>query len=53
VSRAAYVRKFKLLPIDFSLHGDELTPTLKLKRKTCESKYKGFIDEMYEEYPKL
>jgi len=53
VSRASHIRKFKLLPIDFSLHGDELTPTLKLKRKVCEAKYKTHIDEMYEENPKL
>ena len=39
VSRAAYVRKWKLLPIDFSIHGTELTPTLKLKRKVTEKKY--------------
>jgi long-chain-fatty-acid--CoA ligase ACSBG len=39
VSRAAYVRKWKLLPTDFSIHGNELTPTLKLKRKVTEKKY--------------
>jgi long-chain-fatty-acid--CoA ligase ACSBG len=40
VSRAAHIRKFKLLPIDFSIPGGELTPTLKLKRKVTEKKYK-------------
>ena len=39
VSRAAYVRKWKLLPVDFSINGGELTPTLKLKRKVTEKKY--------------
>jgi len=32
VSRAAHMRKFKLLPDDFSIPGGEYTPTLKLKR---------------------
>lgn len=39
VSRASYVRKWKLLPVDFSINGGELTPTLKLKRKVTEKKY--------------
>ena len=53
VSRAAHLRKFKVVPIDFSLPGGELTPTLKLKRKVAEVKYKTLIDEMYESEPKL
>jgi len=47
VSRAAHLRKFKLLPDDFSQIGGELTPTMKLKRKVTETKYKNFIDEIY------
>ena len=47
VSRAAHVRKFKILPLDFSLKGGEFTPTLKLKRKVSEIKYKTLVDEMY------
>ena len=39
VSRAAHIRKFKLLANDFSIPGNELTPTLKLKRKVTEKKY--------------
>ena len=49
ISRAAHIRKFKLVPDDFSIPGGELTPTLKLKRKTTETKYKHFIDEMFAE----
>ena len=30
VSKAAHVRKFLLLPTDFSMAGGELTPTLKV-----------------------
>ena len=39
VSRAAHIRKFKLIPDDFSIPGGELTPTLKLKRKVTEKKF--------------
>jgi len=39
VSKAAHIRKFKLLPVDFSQPGGELTPTMKLKRKVTEQKY--------------
>ena len=40
ISRAQNIRKFKLLPVDFSIEGGELTPTLKLKRKVVLDKYK-------------
>lgn len=53
VSRAAHVRKFRLLPIDFSLPGGEFTPTLKLKRKVAELKYKAMVDEIFASDPKL
>lgn len=39
VSRAAHIRKFRLIATDFSIPGGELTPTLKLKRKVTEKKY--------------
>lgn len=47
VSRAAHIRKFKLVSTDFSIPGGELTPTLKLKRKVTEKKYQAVIDEMF------
>lgn len=49
VSRAAHIKKWKVLPVDFSLPGGELTPTLKLKRKVTEKKYQALVDEMYSE----
>jgi long-subunit acyl-CoA synthetase (AMP-forming) len=36
VSKAAHLKKFKLLATDFSQPGGELTPTMKLKRKVTE-----------------
>ena len=47
ISRAAHIRKFKLVPNDFSIPGGELTPTLKLKRKVAEKKYETVINEMF------
>jgi long-subunit acyl-CoA synthetase (AMP-forming) len=47
VSRAAQIRKWKLLPVDFSLPGGEFTPTMKLKRKVTEQKYKDIVEEFY------
>ena len=47
VSRAAHIKKFKLLPVDFSQPGGELTPTMKLKRKVTEKKYEKDVEEMY------
>merc|ERR1712222_173773 len=48
VSKAAHVRKYLLLPTDFSLAGGELTPTLKVKRHVVSEKYSAQIDEMYQ-----
>ena len=41
------VRKFLLLPSPFTIEGGEMTPTLKLKRKVIEEKYKSVIDSFY------
>lgn len=47
VSRAAHIKKFKLLPNDFTVPGGELTPTMKLRRSETVKKYKNIIDEIY------
>lgn len=41
------IKKFTLLPNPFSIDKDELTPTLKLKRKNIYKKYQKIIDSMY------
>ncbi|MBK6683597.1 MAG: long-chain fatty acid--CoA ligase [Deltaproteobacteria bacterium] len=42
------VKKFEILPKDFEV-GVELTPTLKVKRKFCNEKYKAILDGFYDE----
>jgi long-chain acyl-CoA synthetase len=41
------IKKITLLPREFSLEAGELTPTLKVKRRFVEEKYKNTIDAMY------
>lgn len=46
-SRAQNIGKYKILDTDFSIHGGELTPTLKLKRKVVLEKYDALVEELY------
>jgi long-chain acyl-CoA synthetase len=41
------IRAFTLLVDDFTIDGGELTPTLKVKRRVIDEKYKDVIDRMY------
>jgi long-chain acyl-CoA synthetase len=47
LARVEQIKKFKLLPVDWEPGGDELTPTMKLKRKPIAQKYAEEIDELY------
>ncbi|KAA0252597.1 MAG: long-chain fatty acid--CoA ligase [Acidobacteria bacterium] len=42
------IRKFALLPQELTIEGGELTPTLKVKRRIVDKKFKDAIDRMYE-----
>jgi long-chain acyl-CoA synthetase len=49
--RFATVKKFTVLPRDFSEAEGELTPSMKLRRKLVELRYKALLDAMYEGAP--
>jgi len=44
----ASIRKFALLPSEFSVESGELTPSLKPKRRTIEQKYAPLLASFYE-----
>jgi long-chain acyl-CoA synthetase len=41
------IKRVLLVPSDFSVASGELTPTMKLKRRVVEEKYKPRIDDLY------
>ena len=41
------INAFKLLPAELTIEGGELTPTLKVKRRIVDQKYKAVIDGLY------
>jgi len=43
------IKKFRLIEHQLTAEDDELTPTMKLKRKFVNEKYKGLIESMYAE----
>jgi long-chain acyl-CoA synthetase len=47
LARVEQIKKFKVLPTDWEPGGDELTPTMKLKRKPIGEKYKDEIEQLY------
>jgi long-subunit acyl-CoA synthetase (AMP-forming) len=47
MARVEQIKKFKILPAEWNPGGDELTPTMKLKRKPIERKYAAEIEGMY------
>ncbi|MGH9866699.1 MAG: AMP-dependent synthetase/ligase [Candidatus Polarisedimenticolia bacterium] len=47
LSRFEQIKKFVLLPMEFSIDGGELTPTLKIRRQAVEEKYRHLIEPLY------
>ncbi len=47
LARVEQIKKFKLLDEDWQPGGDELTPTMKLKRKPIVAKYEKEIEALY------
>ena len=47
MARVEQIKRFKVLPVDWPPGGDELTPTMKLKRKPIAEKYSTEIEDLY------
>jgi long-chain acyl-CoA synthetase len=47
LDRQEKIRRFALLSRDFTIEDDEITPSLKVKRKNIDKKYKHIIDTLY------
>ena len=46
-SRYEQIKRFVVLPREFTLEHDEMTPTLKLKRKVVLDHFANEVDELY------
>ena len=49
LSRAEQIKRFTLLPVDWLPDSDELTPTMKLKRRVIVEKYAAEIEALYQQ----
>ncbi|HSS93486.1 MAG TPA: long-chain fatty acid--CoA ligase [Candidatus Dormibacteraeota bacterium] len=49
LARVEQFKRFTILPSEWSPESEELTPTMKLKRRVIESKYRSQIEAMYGE----
>jgi long-chain acyl-CoA synthetase len=49
LSRFETIKRFDVLPHDFTVEGGELTSTLKLRRKVTEQKHRDRIEKLYAE----
>ncbi len=47
VSHAESIRKFRILPVDFTENTGELTPTMKVKRNVVAEKFASDIEAIY------
>ncbi|HEY1163421.1 MAG TPA: AMP-binding protein, partial [Candidatus Dormibacteraeota bacterium] len=51
LSRIEQFKRFTILPAEWTPESDELTPTMKLKRRVINAKYKDQVDAMYADPP--
>jgi long-chain acyl-CoA synthetase len=47
LARVQQVKRWRLLPVEWTAETEELTPTLKLKRRVVQAKYADVIDSLY------
>jgi long-chain acyl-CoA synthetase len=48
LARVEQVKKFRVLPYEWTADSEELTPTMKLKRRVIHEKYAAEIERLYE-----
>jgi long-chain acyl-CoA synthetase len=48
LARVQQVKRWQLLPVEWTPESEELTPTLKLKRRVVHAKYSADIDALYD-----
>jgi long-chain acyl-CoA synthetase len=53
LARYETLKRILLVPDEFTAHDGTLTPTLKLRRRAIEERYREQIDELYEEAEEL
>lgn len=51
LNRWETIKDFRVLDHDLTVERDELTPSLKIKRRTMEAKYAALLDAMYADRP--
>jgi long-subunit acyl-CoA synthetase (AMP-forming) len=47
LARVQTVKRFKVIPREFTIEGGELTPSMKVKRKVVAEKYRAEIEQLY------
>ncbi|MFC1889307.1 AMP-dependent synthetase/ligase [Thermodesulfobacteriota bacterium] len=47
LARYETIKRFSIFPQEFTVEGGELTPTLKMKRRVIDEKYKDLIEDLY------
>ena len=49
INHVEQVKRFKLMPKEWTIEGKELTPTMKLRRKAIMEKYAKEVEELYKD----
>ena len=47
LARVQQVKQWRLLPVEWTAETEELTPTLKLRRRIVHAKYADVLDTLY------
>ena len=47
LARVQQVKRWRLLPVEWTAESEELTPTFKLRRRVVHAKYADVIDALY------